>query len=138
MGWIEKLLSKFLTFKEISLDNDKTVYLRRFDIVRKEDHQNTYLHHILQSDKGRDLHDHPWDFSTFILWGSYIEHLPNGKSLKRGMFSFRRHNASWIHRLELINDRPVWTLFRVGPKSEKIWGFYTKTGFVPYTEYTYE
>lgn len=34
------------------------------------------LHHILRSDKGRDMHDHPMDFTTFILWGSYIEVTP--------------------------------------------------------------
>jgi hypothetical protein len=31
------------------------------------------IHHILRSDNERDLHDHPFDFTSFIFKGSYTE-----------------------------------------------------------------
>ena len=34
------------------------------------------LHNILQSDEGRDHHDHPFDFTSLILRGGYVEHRP--------------------------------------------------------------
>lgn len=34
------------------------------------------LHHTLMSDAGRDFHDHPWPFTSFILGGGYLEHRP--------------------------------------------------------------
>lgn len=31
------------------------------------------LHHILRSDDDRHLHDHPFDFTSFLLTGGYLE-----------------------------------------------------------------
>lgn len=73
-----------------------------------------FLHKILRSDDDRDLHDHPWPFWTFILWGRYTEHVPAHsppqwdscdrmitKSRKFGSGSLIRHKAEDSHRLDL-------------------------------------
>lgn len=87
-----------------------------------------YLHKILRSDSDRELHDHPFNFCAFILWGSYTEELlQKGQKVKksRPWLSFIRHKATDFHRLEL--DAPVWTLFIRGRKYRE-WGFRTQDG----------
>ena len=100
-----------------------------------------YLHHILRSDTQRELHDHPWNFVTFLLWGSYVEEnfLCNdpkfvAKSYRRRMWSLLFRKATDFHRLELQPGKTVWTLFFSGRKIRK-WGFQTDEGWVPYDEY---
>lgn len=96
-----------------------------------------YLHHILRSDRARELHDHPFDFSTRVLWGGYWEHLlVNGEEVrvwrKPGTVIF--HRAEDLHRLELEDGRQTWTLFWCGPKYRE-WGFLTKDGWVDEATY---
>ncbi len=99
------------------------------------------LHHILRSDAGRDFHDHPFDFTSFLLTGGYFEYkpiteYPSGKKHKFRLwwprFSIVRKQAEDLHSLELT--KPVWTLVLTGPR-RRVWGFQTPTGWVPWTEY---
>lgn len=88
------------------------------------------IHCIMRSDSDRALHDHPWDFVTVLLDGTYYEHRPvyddglyAGDSLTRyeaGSVLFRR--ASDLHRLEVPEGQMVWTLFITGPRKQA-WGF---------------
>lgn len=39
---------------------------------------SVYFHCFLRSDDDRALHDHPWDFFTVLLFGSYKEHRNGG------------------------------------------------------------
>ena len=41
-----------------------------------ESARSTMLHYFVRPDTDKALHDHPWDFTTTILAGSYQEHLP--------------------------------------------------------------
>ena len=107
-----------------------------------------YLHHILQSDHDRALHDHPWPFISFILRGGYVEYADSRDVrekkkawqwtyLLREQWDrdkpfqlFRRFNpgavlyrpAHWRHRLEV--SKPAWTLVFIGPVQRR-WGFWT-------------
>lgn len=90
------------------------------------------LHHFLNSDPGRDLHDHPWDFTTTILNGTYIEHTPTGP-IPRHTGDTIHHQAEHPHRIELT-DGPVWTLFTHGPARRR-WGFHTPTGWTHWTRH---
>jgi hypothetical protein len=47
-------------------------WLRHFRIDAKKAGR-IYLHHFLRSDYDRALHDHPWNFRTFLLKGGYRE-----------------------------------------------------------------
>jgi len=92
------------------------------------------LHHILRSDEARALHDHPWDFWSFLLTGGYIEvtRHPLGHpgwiaERYRPRFSIVRRRAEDLHRLVL--DEPVWTLVWSGPRRRE-WGFMLPTGWI--------
>jgi hypothetical protein len=92
------------------------------------------VHKIMRSDKDRDLHDHPWDFTSFILWGRYLEVAPGGVQTY-SVGSINRKRAEDRHRLALAE--PVWTFVVTGPVRRK-WGFYTDGGWVYWREYTGE
>ena len=99
---------------------DGTPYLRRFYLLKTR-RLSIYVHEILRSDEDRELHDHPWDFTSIILSGSYLE-----TTRIFGLFTFNvikqrgniiRHKAEDAHRLTVI-DGPVWTLVFTGPKRQ--------------------
>lgn len=93
---------------------------------------HTRIHELLVDDPGRDYHDHPWDYTTRILHGSYREHTPAGTTDHHpGAVLHRR--AEQPHRLELL-DGPVLTLFVAGPVRRR-WGFHTDHGWVHWRDY---
>ena len=61
----------------IELNGD--VYMRRFYLQRSKQ-MSVRVHHILRSDAGIDLHDHPWDFTSYVLKGAYTEITPEGET----------------------------------------------------------
>jgi hypothetical protein len=108
------------------------------------------LHNIRRSDRDRHLHDHPWDFTSFLLTGGYTEELPGSRrvriSLAHGGVAWKdepnrrvwpwlsvvRHAASDLHKLHLT--APVWTLVWTGPRIRD-WGFQTEDGWVCWRTY---
>src|SRR5579872_1331659 len=138
MSWIERWLDRIFPYTVIAetdceayrqnIEAYKNPYLKRYFILGKHHGARIYLHKIITSDPGRDLHDHPFDFLSIILWGGYVEEtyttaLQVATQKKRkypGMILWRP--AQWTHRL--ILDRPAWTLvFRSRKKRD--WGFHT-------------
>lgn len=102
------------------------------------------IHQILRSDDDRHLHDHPWDYTSVILRGNYIEEaaiadptvdyygrLRTKKLYKAG--DVLQRDAKSAHRL-VLPDGPVWTLFICGPYRQG-WGFCTPNGKVPWRTY---
>jgi hypothetical protein len=89
------------------------------------------VHHIVMSDPGRALHDHPWDFSSELLVGSYREVTPFGERVY-GPGCMVMRQAESLHRLVLLGG-PVWTLVRTG-RPRRVWGFQTAEGWVPHHE----
>lgn len=91
------------------------------------------IHQILRSDNERHMHDHPWDYTTIILRGRYIEH-----SLKYGVTecpagTVLHRLATDYHKL-VLPDGPVWTLFISGEYKQR-WGFFTERGKIPWRIY---
>lgn len=92
------------------------------------------VHNIVRSDAGRDLHDHPWDFASFVLRGGYREVTATStRDVTAPAFVLRR--AEDLHRLELA--RPAWTFVLTGPR-RRTWGFDTPAGWVRWNLYTGE
>lgn len=106
------------------------------------------VHQLVSSDRGRDLHNHPWPYATIILRGGYFEHTPGGRwdapTVRRwyGPGSVLVRPADSFHRLELWRrpdgtEEPCWTLFLTGPKrrdaaaGHSCWGFMVDDVFVP-------
>lgn len=131
MGLISKLINKFFLVKEI-VSKEGVVHFRRYRLLSTP-WFNLYIHHILESDKDLDLHDHPWNFQSLILSGSYLElvkfvdenfvstkievHLP-GDVLKR--------QAEDVHKIKLRTES-VWTLVFTS-KPIRNWGYRKLSG----------
>jgi hypothetical protein len=116
-------------------------YLLRWWVIPRNRWFNIYLHHFLRSDDDRALHDHPWINASVLLSGSYREYMPGDVMKLRKPW---RPWAFWrlpvrlpsaAHRVELIDFRPVWTLFITGPKVRE-WGFLCPRGWRHWTEFT--
>lgn len=127
-------------------------YLTRW-IICKFKHFHLYMHKFHRSDSD-DLHDHPWDFISVVLWRGYIEetfiksprlvntgyeninNAPKAlysplykyitkrkKRIYPGQIIFRP--ATHAHRVELINNKPAYTLL-INFGYVRQWGFFTK------------
>jgi hypothetical protein len=108
-------------------------YLRRWWIIPRNEGCNVYLHEILHSDDDRALHDHPWDNTSMLLDGSYIEHTPEG-SFVREAGSIVTRPATALHRLEVPDGGRAVSLFITGPKVRE-WGFDCPKGWRHWTEF---
>lgn len=104
------------------------------------------VHHILREDSDRHLHDHPWNWVSVVLRGSYVEERPSDPDQHpiHDAYSteFRVRVAGSIaglrvpgrHRIRAVSEGGVWTLF-ITTRYRQGWGFYTKDGKVPYKKY---
>ena len=105
------------------------------------------LHKFVASDDST-LHDHPFNFVSFILRGGYTEYVGHGWSrtwdgswrfqgvkgtrYSPGSVLFRR--GEHAHRVELAPGRPAWTLVFTGPRRRE-WGFFTRQGWICHDKY---
>ena len=108
-------------------------YLERYYLFLKDRNKfpfNIFLHKFIKSDPD-ELHDHPWNYSTFIIKGGYWEWYPilndqgnvvGSSRTWRGPFTFRSAKANSMHRVELEPGVTPWTIFIPG-KKKKDWGF---------------
>lgn len=116
---------------EKSEDRD---YMRRWWIVPRNEGCNVYLHQIGRSDDDRAMHDHPWDNTSYLLFGSYVEHTPAG-SFVRTAGDVVQRRATDLHRLEVFEgEPPVVSLFITGPKVRE-WGFACPQGWVHWKDF---
>lgn len=136
-----------MPFKKIIYRADNKPYLIRYTLFKCKWFA-IRIHHILLSDDDC-LHDHPWDFVSIILKGGYYEkhdkdvvainypfvypHSYRSKKwYKIGNVLFRK--AEWKHSLELRPGETCWT-FVIMFKDKREWGFWTKKGWVKWSEY---
>lgn len=107
------------------------IYMRRHFISGRAARPQVWAHEILLSDPDRWMHDHPWDYTSVIVSGSYDEETPTGiQQIDEGDHVER--SAESLHRLHLTS--PVVTLF-VTPRARRQWGFMTDRGWVSAREY---
>lgn len=116
--------------KRFVIHNGLSVYLDRLNLIITP-WFSIKLHRIYRPDNQRDLHDHPWNFLSIVLWGSYIENTPDGER-KHRWFNFKR--ASDLHSIRHVSRSPVWTLVFCG-RVQRVWGFQTAEGWVPWYNY---
>ncbi len=126
-------------------------YLHRWYIIPRNDWCCIYLHKFLRDDDDRAMHDHPWYSLSFLLRGRYLEQMDTvsmfgepgvGKRMRswgwffKGMggfpIVFRR--ATHRHRVELLDGKPVWTLFITGPRVRE-WGFHCPGRWVHWKDF---
>lgn len=139
---------------DLYIGGKENPYLLRWRLLPKNKYPiNIYLHKMLRDDDDRGLHDHPWPFITFILWGGYIEVQPAPEW--RHLWKLARHNDTgaawtafyrrhiekvrrplsilyrpkhWPHRLKL-RGKCSWSLV-ITFRPVQRWGFYTKRGWI--------
>jgi hypothetical protein len=110
------------------------------------------LHHWLAPDDDRAPHDHPWNFTTFVLLGGYTDESTKPCDSNCGpvghvggcaaKFKTREHlRAPAIRRREAAHQHTVfpdpdgaWTIIVTGPKVRS-WGFWVKGKFVKMNKY---
>lgn len=108
-------------------------YLRRWWIVPRNYGCNVYLHEILHSDDDRALHDHPWDNTSYLLDGSYIEVTAAGEVAHEAGATVHR-KATDAHRLVIPEGGRAISLFMTGP-AVRDWGFHCPQGWRPWREF---
>lgn len=88
------------------------------------------FHRILRADNERVPHDHPFDFTSIILWGGYTEALvlPDGS---RVFLTFRigdllQRKAEEAHSIVHVLPGTLTMVF--GGRKKKELGFYTDKG----------
>jgi hypothetical protein len=70
------------------------VYLIRYYVVRSS-WFNIFIHRFLRSDRD-DLHDHPWNFCTYLVSGSYAENRWNEeKKVVERTYRFNYPDDGW-------------------------------------------
>lgn len=95
-----------------------------------------YVHKFWDSDYERALHDHPWNFVSIVLKGSYLEWTDNTViTRKAGSIAYR--SCTHKHRVELTDKKPVWTLMFVS-KRLRPWGFWPSTGWCHWRKFDQE
>lgn len=133
-------------------------YLTRWRLIESR-FGAVYLHKFHRSD-GKDLHDHPWAFASLILWRGYIEetvclecqgdgwfvHWAYGQATcERCGGNGRVRSKAWpatilfrrpahTHRVELIDEKPAWTLIVRGPYV-RTWGFWVDGAWESFKDY---
>jgi hypothetical protein len=114
-------------------DPDKP-YLRRWWIIPRNEGCNVYLHEILRSDDDRALHDHPWENTSYLIDGGYLEITPDGE-FQRGPGDIVTRQATDSHRLIMPDGGKAISLFMTGPKVRD-WGFHCPNGWVHWRDFT--
>lgn len=109
-----------------------TVYMRRISILTTP-WFSIKLHRIYRADQQRELHDHPWNFFSIVLWGIYVEDTIEGER-PCSLWNWKR--AEDRHSIRSIYGGPVWTLVFCG-RPRRVWGFWVDGGtrFVRWNEY---
>lgn len=117
--------------------------------LTRGEYDHVRLHWIRRSDGDRELHDHPFNYRTFVLEGWYDEVFIPHKVLNAQMMrtwqgssrkmerevlmgtersrmmragSTARAEEGQFHRIAEVSDGGVWTLFCMGKDTGK-WGF---------------
>lgn len=111
-------------------------YLRRWWVLPRNEYSNVYLHDIRASDDDRAFHDHPWSNTSILLLGSYIEHTPTGRYVRKAGDVIERKGKD-LHRLEVIPGERAISLFMTGP-AHREWGFSCEQGWVHWRDFVNE
>lgn len=101
--------------------------------LRERTWGRAFLHVFHRGDEDRELHCHPFDFTSFILSGGYVEETEEeSRFLAPGMVVSRP--AEWRHRVVMESPEPAITLvFVTRPRRE--WGFWQGETFIPQSEF---
>lgn len=108
------------------------VHFKRWEIL-KTPWGSIWLHAIYKADTDKHLHNHPWDFTSVVLKGSYIEQTTLGnKRQYPGKINVR--NGAHYHKILEVESPVVYTLF-FASKPKRQWGYRVVGKFVDHITY---
>ena len=108
------------------------LHFKRWEILKTR-WGSIWLHAIHKADTDKHLHNHPWDFISVVLKGSYYEQTPKGnKKQYPGKINLR--NGEEHHKILELLSPVVYTLFFVSaPKRQ--WGYKVEGKFIDHLTY---
>lgn len=161
--YVEKITTQgndYLTRVHLTPAPIKTVKPQSFSIIAHLQalwpfQTRLYLHIFSRPDEDRVFHDHPWKFTTIVLWGGYDEesHIlanrysrgtngvmqeePSGqiKPDRLGFLSMRSRRATHCHRITRLHRKRVVTLIFRGDR-QRDWGFWCPPNSPQYAGFT--
>lgn len=115
---LKKLIRKIFLRKEI-ISKKGELHFRRWGIDAFI--FGIYIHQIYKADEDKHLHDHPWDYISICLKGSFMEEcVKKVNIIKPGNVIIRKANS--FHKIKDMITPAVTTLFMTGPRRRK-WGY---------------
>lgn len=112
--------------KEIKSKGGK-LHFRRWQIL-KTPWFSIWLHGIYAADEDKHLHNHPWDFKSMVLKGSYIEETQHGFITQKPL-KFNSRNGNSFHKIHKLLTPVVYTIFFV-TKQKRQWGYLVDGDFI--------
>lgn len=112
--------------KEIK-SKDGKLHFRRWQIL-KTPWFSIWLHGIYAADEDKHLHNHPWDFKSMVLKGSYIEETQHGFITQKPL-KFNSRNGNSFHKIHKLLTPVVYTIFFV-TKQKRQWGYLVDGDFI--------
>jgi hypothetical protein len=129
--------TKWAFFKRFDITDSRGVYLRRWRLIQTPLFA-IYLHRIFLEDADREPHDHPWNFTSLVLRGGYIEHILRtdtkvSYSRLNPRWSYHRMKTNAAHRIAFVYPN-TYTLVFAGRRTRD-WYFWTPDGPVLWSEW---
>ncbi len=108
------------------------IHFKRWELIKTR-WGSIWLHAIYKADVDKHLHNHPWDFRSIVLKGSYKELTQQGIQLQSpGKINVR--DGSKYHKILELLSPVVYTLFFAStPKRQ--WGYDVDGRFVDHETY---
>lgn len=137
MNIITKIIRRLFLVKEI-ISKQGEVHFRRYRLLQTP-WLALYIHQILKSDEDKHFHDHPWNFQSLILKGSYREQYtlpPNHWVIRNKTYELGdvvQRKAEDAHQITLRTPE-VWTLVLTSGR-ERVWGYQTEFGWIDFKSY---
>ena len=133
MGLRERY-SIFKTIKRIRSKIGGELHFERFSFFTCK-YFSINKHIITRADNEKHEHDHPWNFLSFILEGSYTE-VSKGIKYPRKRFSIKYNKAEHQHSLDSIDGgaKRCVTIVITGRRFRE-WGFPTEKGWIDNVTY---
>lgn len=108
-------------------DKPGEFYIKRLRILETP-WGGVFLQRIFCKDPRPVLHNHPYNFVSFVLWGNYWERLSYKEGDVRWITWINHKRTDEFHWVCHVNNAPVWTLLFIGPRQEEEWGFLEEDG----------
>lgn len=122
----------FKKVKEI-ISKDGVLHFRRWRVISTPWFA-IYIHAIYKADEDLHLHNHPWNFWSLVLKGSYTERLPNFKLNPRFAWTSAYRQRDQFHKIEDLHSPVVWT-FNVMWNFRDTWGYEVRGKYVDHNTY---